>query len=92
MLVCVLFVAAGSLAAQTRGATLTKKQDPVYPEDASQKDKQGNVLFIGRIDKKRFSEIGKRRFSASKPPGRLCAENEAMGARWRSNAAASIFS
>jgi TonB family protein len=52
MLVCALFAAAGSVTAQTRGATLTKKQDPVYPEDASQKDKQGNALFIGRIDKK----------------------------------------
>jgi hypothetical protein len=45
---------------------------------------------IGRVDKKRFSEIRQRRFSASKPPCRLCAENEAMGGRWRSDAAASI--
>jgi hypothetical protein len=45
---------------------------------------------IGRIHKKRFSEVGERRFSASKPPGRLRAENEAMRGRRRSNAAASI--
>jgi TonB family protein len=51
MLVCALAASAPSLRAQTHGATLTKKQDPVYPEDASQKDKQGNALFIGKIDK-----------------------------------------
>lgn len=51
MLVCALGASASSLTAQTRGATLTKKADPVYPEDASQKDKQGNALFIGKIDK-----------------------------------------
>ena len=45
---------------------------------------------IGRIDKKRFSEVGQRRFSASKPPVRLCAENEAMRGRWRSDTATSI--
>ena len=51
MLVCALGASASPLVAQTRGATLTKKTDPVYPEDASQKDKQGNALFIGKIDK-----------------------------------------
>jgi hypothetical protein len=45
---------------------------------------------IGRVDKKRFSEIGQRRFFASKPRCRLRAENEAMGGRWRSDAAASV--
>ncbi|WP_456632997.1 hypothetical protein [Bradyrhizobium sp. USDA 10063] len=45
---------------------------------------------IGRVDKKRFGEVGERRFSASKLPVRLRAENEAMSGRWRFNTAASI--
>ena len=45
---------------------------------------------IGRVDKKRFSEVGQRRFSAFQPPVRLRAENEAMCSRWRSDPATSI--
>ncbi|WP_245474559.1 hypothetical protein [Bradyrhizobium sp. Leo121] len=45
---------------------------------------------VGRIDKKRFGEVGERRFAASKLPVRLRAENEAMGGRRRFNTAAPI--
>lgn len=49
---CAFFLAAAPLAAQTRGATRITYREPVYPEDTSQKDAQGNVLLIGKIDAK----------------------------------------
>jgi TonB family protein len=51
-LVCALWAAAAPVISQTRGATRTDKREPAYPEEASQKDRQGNVLLIGRIDAK----------------------------------------
>ena len=50
ILACALFAAA-ALLAENRGATRTKYVPPIYPEDPDKKDIQGNVLFIGRIDK-----------------------------------------
>lgn len=47
---CALLVAAPALA-QDRGATRTKYVAPIYPDDPEQKDPQGNVLLIGRIDR-----------------------------------------
>jgi TonB family protein len=48
---CLLAFAAASSPGQTRAATRTKYVPPVYPENASKNDLQGNVLLIGRIDK-----------------------------------------
>ncbi len=48
---CLLAFASASASAQTKGATRTKYKPPVYPENASKNDLQGNVLLIGRIDK-----------------------------------------
>jgi hypothetical protein len=45
---------------------------------------------IGRVDKKRFGEVGERGFCASKLPVRLRAQHEAMGGRRRLDPAASI--
>jgi len=39
------------LAAQTRGAELTREQKPVYPDALSKAAGQGNAVLIGRIDK-----------------------------------------
>ncbi|MFY9552319.1 MAG: energy transducer TonB [Thermoanaerobaculia bacterium] len=52
LLVCALCAPAAPGAAQTRGATRTAYREPVYPDEPNQKDSQGNVLLIGRIDAK----------------------------------------
>ncbi len=48
-LVCLAAGASSIAAGQTRGANRTAFSPPVYPEEASKKDQQGNVLLIGTI-------------------------------------------
>ncbi len=48
--VCLLFLAAAAVPAQTRGAVQTKQVNPVYPDNLLKTQQQGNVLIIGRID------------------------------------------
>jgi hypothetical protein len=47
-----LLAGAASASGQTRGAELTREQKPVYPEALHNAIAQGNVILIGRIDKK----------------------------------------
>jgi hypothetical protein len=47
-----LFLAAAAVSAQTRGAELVREQKPAYPEKLATALQQGNVLLIGRIDKR----------------------------------------
>ena len=52
VLVFCLLAAASAAWAQTTGAKLVRQPKPVYPEGASQGQRQGNVNLIGRIDEK----------------------------------------
>ena len=48
----VFFFCASAALAQTTGAKLVRQPKPVYPDGASQGQRQGNVNLIGRIDEK----------------------------------------
>jgi hypothetical protein len=47
-----LLLICASARGQTRGADLTREQKPVYPDKLTVSLQQGNVLLIGRIDKR----------------------------------------